>query len=107
MGERWERAMKAMRVCIEKKQCLRNSYLFACSDVVFARHKVISSTACLEIGPRYDAPQPAARKRFRVFLQQVASRLSLVPVVLAMHAQKEPSPPQTSAFRGLCISFFL
>ncbi|CAE7294183.1 rluC [Symbiodinium natans] len=48
-------------------------------------------------GEMYDAPQPAARKRFRVFLQQVASRLSLVPVVLAMHAQKD----SMSSFRDV------
>ncbi|OLP77544.1 Gramicidin S biosynthesis protein GrsT [Symbiodinium microadriaticum] len=34
-------------------------------------------------------PQPEARERFEQFLDQVATRLSDVPVVLALHAQKD------------------
>ncbi|CAE7237157.1 rluC, partial [Symbiodinium pilosum] len=48
-------------------------------------------------GEMYDAPQPQAGERFDMFLQQVASRLSLVPVVLAMHAQKD----SMSSFRDV------
>eukprot|EP00439_Symbiodinium_sp_Y106_P051655 s3440_g6.t2 len=36
-----------------------------------------------------ETPQPEARERFEQFLEQVAIRLADVPVVLAMHAQKD------------------
>lgn len=36
-----------------------------------------------------ETPQPEARERFEQFLEQVATRLADVPVVLAMHAQKD------------------
>ncbi|CAE7241941.1 rluC [Symbiodinium natans] len=48
-------------------------------------------------GEMYDAPQPQAGERFEKFLQQVASRLSVVPVVLAMHSRKD----SMSSFRDV------
>ncbi|CAE7679129.1 rluC, partial [Symbiodinium sp. CCMP2456] len=48
-------------------------------------------------GEMYDAPQPRAGERFELFLRQVATRLSVVPVVLAMHARKD----SMSSFRDV------
>ncbi|CAE6956061.1 grsT [Symbiodinium sp. CCMP2456] len=36
-----------------------------------------------------ETPQPEARERFEQFLEQVATKLSDVPIVLALHAQKD------------------